>query len=326
MTVITATQSNVAELVARWGSSAAISLLDPNCQIFSIPEVDGVIGYRPISGCNVVYGEPVASPDDRDLLVSSFHSFSELQNKPVIYLTVCPPFKNWAMDRHCGALIEIGMELIVDPQNDLAEGSKGRIIRKKMNHSEKMGVSIKEYIPYDPDIELEIANVTQTWLKHQSGPKVIASQARPFEPREGKRWFYALCKGKIVGALIMTRLDFHSGWLVYLLMITPDAPNGTSERLIVSAVETLRKENCRFLSFGVSPSKELGDIIGLGRASSWIARKVFKTATKYFDVHGAREYWLKFQPSAVPSYFLFSASQLGLKEVYAIIKGFNGSI
>ena len=137
MTIITANKTNIAELVSRWGSSAAISILDPNCEIFSIPEVDGVIGYRSGLGCNTVYGEPVASPDDYKLLVQAFHKFSESQNKSVIYLTTTPSFKNWAMGRYCGALIEIGMELIVDPQKDFAAGSKGHIIRKKMNHSEK---------------------------------------------------------------------------------------------------------------------------------------------------------------------------------------------
>jgi len=325
MTLLTATQPNIAELVSRWGSSAAISLLDPNCEIFSIPELDGAIGYRSVSGNHVVYGEPVCSPDDYEMLVQAFHTFSQSRNKSVIYLTVCPPFMNWAMGKHCGALIEIGMELYVDPQNDVAEGSKGRIIRKKMNHSEKMGVEAFEYIPYDEAIEKQIYAVTDAWLKNQSGPRAVASQAQPLTPREGKRWFYAMCRGKMVGTLVMTRLDFHNGWLVYLLMITPDAPNGTSERLIVTAIETLREEGCRFLSFGPSPGAELGEIVGLGRTSSWIARKVFKTGTKYFDVHGAREYWLKFQPKAIPSYFLFSASTLGLREIYGIIRAFNPS-
>ena len=36
----------VAEYVHQWGNSASHALLDPACQLFSIPEIDGVIGYR----------------------------------------------------------------------------------------------------------------------------------------------------------------------------------------------------------------------------------------------------------------------------------------
>jgi len=326
MTTLTATKPNIAELVTRWGSSAAISVLDPNCEIFSIPEVDGVIGYRSNSGCNVVYGEPVASPDDYEQLIKAFHKFSESQNRSVIYLTTTPKFTKWAMNNVCGSLIEIGNELIVDPQNDPSVGAKGRIIRKKMYQSEKAGVKVFEYIPKNKEIEAQIEQVKETWVKNQKGPQVIASEANPFLTHHGRRWFYAMQNGKMVGALVLSQLGFHDGWLVYLLMITPDAPSGTSERMMMSAIEALRKEGCRFLSLGVSPSKELGQIVGIGKASSWIARKVFKTATKFFDLHGAREYWLKFQPSAIPSSIMFSVSQLGLKEILGIIRAFNGKM
>lgn len=62
----------------------------------------------------------------------------------------------------------------------------------------------------------------------------------------------------------MNRLKVSQGWLVRLVMVTPEALNGTSELLITSAGALLRKEKCCFLAFGVAGS-DFGEILGLDK-------------------------------------------------------------
>jgi len=52
------------ELIKRWGGASSITMMDPICKHFSIPQIDGVIGYRSEFGCAIVYGDPLCNPSD----------------------------------------------------------------------------------------------------------------------------------------------------------------------------------------------------------------------------------------------------------------------
>src|SRR5262245_50974937 len=84
--VIPFTQRNnerlqIVEFVRRWGGLATDALLDPQCQYFRTPEIDGFIGYRIECGCAVVFGDPVCAPDDTFQLARAFHKFCQTQCK-----------------------------------------------------------------------------------------------------------------------------------------------------------------------------------------------------------------------------------------------------
>ncbi len=65
-------------------------------------------------------------------------------------------------------------------------------------------------------------------------------------------------------------------------MVLPDATGGTPELLVISALETLKHENCRHVSFGVLPSEDLGDMVGIGSAASWIVKKTYLLIYTFF--------------------------------------------
>src|SRR4029079_10605435 len=113
---------------------------------------------------------------------------------------------------------------------------------------------------------------------------------------------YARHGQDIVGVLLLSELEARQGWLLQFLMTLPDAPNGTSEQLVVSALQTLQAENCHFLSFGVAQIEELGEIIGLNIFSAWLGRLAFKAAKRIFHLDRRRRYWRKFQPHKERSY------------------------
>ena len=53
----------------------------------------------------------------------------------------------------------------------------------------------------------------------------------------------------IVGTVILNQYKGHKGWFLTNLMEIPGAPHGTSELLVVSALETLANEGCTFVIF-----------------------------------------------------------------------------
>ena len=108
----------VAHYIQQWGHASSIALLDSACNIFSIPEVDGIIGYRIESQCAVVFGNPVCSPQDIPLITQAFHDHHQELVKNVIYIATSESFVTWALQQRCGSAIGIGNEIILDPLQD----------------------------------------------------------------------------------------------------------------------------------------------------------------------------------------------------------------
>lgn len=313
-------RNEIISCVRRHGSSASDAILDPTCSIFHLPFYDGLIGYKINTSCAVVYGDPICSWENRPELVSAFHKFCSDKNLNIVYLTASSDFANWAIKNTCGAMIAFGDELVIDPHDDpkARKGVNGSLVRRKVRHALKEGALVQEYIPTDPALEADIEKVGTLWLEGREGLQIHTSNVHLFLNREGKRWFYATYQGQVVGTVVLNELKKYNGWLLNHLMHTKDAPHGTPELLLTTALDTLAKEGCTYVTFGSVPSASLGEIVGLNPVSSNIARLVFKCVNYAFHLNGKMKFWEKFHPETRPSYLLFSRPKIGLSEIRAL--------
>jgi lysylphosphatidylglycerol synthetase-like protein (DUF2156 family) len=320
---------SVGELVVQYGSAVSSALLDPACTIFRSPGIRGVIGYRVGLGCAVALGEPVCAPEDVSRLADAFRDFCKARGWHTTYAVAGPAFKEIAVAKGYAA-VEFGEELILDPQRDPEAGSKGRELRKKVNHAKRDGLGVLEHDPAagrDARLEGAMENVAKAWLEGRSGPQIFLAKVRLFADPEGKRWFYAKQGDEVVGVLTMLRLESRDGWLLDHLLATPDAPIGTTEILVTAGLAALRQEGCRFATFGAAPAAQLGVIENLSPFSETVARSVFNAAGRVFHLDARSRYRRKFQVSRTdPSFLLFDPPRLGLRETVGISRAFNVSL
>lgn len=316
-------RQQAAALIMRLGHPPASVLYDPHYLMFMVPGIDGFVGYRVESKCAVVTGDPVCAENDMPALAFAFHEHCQKNGWSVIYLIVSEHFCRWAVGKVCRASVRYGEELIVDPAIDPSKGRKGEKLRWKVHKAVEDGVVIHEYLGHHIDLEKDIELASNRWLKSRKGPQIYLADLDIFACRFGKRWFYAKKEDRIVGLLVINRVDKHDGWVLNLLMATPDSPVGTSEHLMMTVIEQLRAENCHFFSLGAAPRKSLSEIVGLNPLSTLIARVFFKIANWLFHLHSRRQFLKKFLPTSVPSYLLFSQSKIGLNELRAIKKSTN---
>jgi hypothetical protein len=259
--------------VIRWGSSvSAGALADRRCRQFRLRGIEGLIAYRQGAGCAVVMGEPICSERDKPLMGDAFHVFCRARGLATVYVVTAPKFTQWAIGRGYAA-VAFGEELILDPMRDPQRGAQGRELRKKINRARKAGVAVSEYVPSrcaDADLERAIEAVATSWLDARRGPQIYIARPDLFAPpRSGKRWFYARAGERIVGAASLNRMDARAGWLIEHLVSTPDAPQGVSESLVVAALAALRRDGCRYATFGARarPGRGIFCAVGAARAS-----------------------------------------------------------
>lgn len=315
----------VAEYVHLWGNSASQALLDPECQLFSTPTVDGIVGYRFELKAAVVFGDPVCAPQDIPTLALAFHEYCKAHNKSIVYISATEPFANWATNNSCKTLISFGDEVVLNPMQDamLLKGKKASLLRNKWNQSKRDGIEVKEYTTADDKLEQAMEHVANAWLNDRKGPQMSLLQVNLFGDRTRKRWFYAQYQGKVIGVLMLNSLDLFKGWVINMLMVDPTAPNPTSEFIVLSTLEILRSEGCTYFSIGTTPAVSLARIEGLNSAIAWIARYIFVLAKKIFKLSDRQRYWKKFHPQTKPLYLLLSNPGIKVQEILAIMRALN---
>lgn len=315
--------SEIVEQVRKWGGSTSDAVLDPACTIFQVPGLQGLIGYRFASNCAFVFGDPLCPEQTRSQLVEAFHAFCKTRRKKVVYVIASEEFTRWSLGTFCKGAIQFGEELFLDPHKNPREGPKGSLARRKVRHALNEGVTVHEYSETNAHLQEPLQNLAEEWLNRRKGPQVYISHVRLFDDRFGKRWFYAICKNTIVGIVTLNQLQSKQGWLLNHLMLASDAPNGTSEFLVITAIDTLAKEGCSFVTFGAVPCLLPKKIEGFGLFHTWMARMAFKMGHIFFRLEGKQKFWEKFQPQGEPRYLLFSHPYVGPKELFGLMKALN---
>jgi lysylphosphatidylglycerol synthetase-like protein (DUF2156 family) len=319
----------IADCLQRWGNSSSIALFDPCCKVFSIPTINGAIGYRVEAGCCIVFGDPICSPQDLPHLIEHFHNFCNQQSKNIVYITASEHFAQWTLKNNfCRCAASIGSEVVLNPMIDLKakRGTAGRILRNLFNYSTRLGMTVHEYKDKDSTIERDFEKVKERWLRHRRGPQIHLGILDIFAYRSNKRYFYACHNGVIIGVLIISRLDMCKGWVMNILMRIPEAPKTTSEFLILSILDILRQEGCSYFSIGTIPALQLEKTEGLSSISELLARTAFKLAVKIFNLSNRQKYWKKFNPETKPTFLLVSRPKIGIREVIGIMRAFNAPI
>lgn len=311
------TDEQLASFVKRFGSPVSIILLDLPYLIFSIPHLDGVIGYQLFENCAVVIGDPICSPQNIPELTHAFHLYCEKYNWKIVFFLASESFAHWAINNGCHTLIQVGEELILDPTCFQIKQK----IRWKINQSLHHGVVIKEYQNFDPLLENQMENTIDAWLKAKHGPQIYLGRFNLFANNGDKRIFYALQDDKIIGLLALSYIDQFQGWVVNFFLAL-DAPVGITEHLMSSVFEILAEENCHFLCLGVVSGSELGEIVGLNRFSKFIAHLIFRISRWFFHLDSRKTYLDKYHPYLQPTYVLTSG-KLSISELLSIKKTLN---
>lgn len=308
------------EWMHRWGRANSEAAIDLKFDFFRVPEVEGYIAYCVKVNCANVIGDPVCAPDDQSKLATAFQRYCKEKGWRYLYVITSERFAKWAIKNTCKVLMEIGEELVFNPMKNAMDGPDSRKLRNKIHHAQSLGMEVHEYISDNSKIKQAIQNVGSKWLEGRHGPQIYLGNLDFFSDPIGKRWLYVEHENEVIGMAMLSRLEAQQGWLLKFLLIVPDAPRGTSELLMMSILEQLRDEDCQFLTYGTIPKERLGEIIGLNKFSVWILTHVFSRMKWLFKLNNRKDYWKQFYPETQPTYLLFKGPNVGIREVYSLIK------
>jgi lysylphosphatidylglycerol synthetase-like protein (DUF2156 family) len=319
---------DIVRAVRKYGGQASDAILDSDCKQFILPGIEGFIGYKTASDCAVIFGDPITAETDFTSVLDAFFSSISTQFHNTIIITASKTLKELTFGKFVHAAVQFGNELHLDPFDDPLKltGEKASLVRRKVRHASKEGVTVQEYLGNDPELEKEFEELAVSWRNSRKGVQIHTSQIKIFENRLGKRWFYAVKDGKVIGVLLLNKTESTDGFLLNRYLVLPHAPGGVPETLVIAVLNALREEGCHHLSFGSAINLSTRNIEGFSPVQSWIAEKTLQLSDSLFKLSQRQSFWEKFHPESEPSYILFQNPKIGLKEIFALCKALNVSL
>ncbi len=285
--------------------------------------MDGLIAYRRAGRHHVVQlGGAFASAADQDRLLDAFVTFASEEGRQVVSVQLLrADAERYA--RHGFTVNQLGASYARSLADFALNGSTYMRLRNKISRARRAGVSVSEVgtdVPASGALDARLADIDARWLRAKG--RLVKELAFMVGERGGRaaglrRLFLATgdtdpARGDgVLGYITFSPVyGTHAGWLHDLSRRVPDAPPGTMELVIHTAVERFRGEGAGHLHFGLTPFSGLREDHELPQRSPMAARMVNFLAAHGRHVYPAADqvaYKEKWGPDLVqPEYVGFS--------------------
>jgi lysylphosphatidylglycerol synthetase-like protein (DUF2156 family) len=209
--------------------------------------------------------------NDVEALCSAFHAFCDANGWSIVYISTTKEFGAYARRQGLG-VIRYGTERLVSVESFLKRDAYSRHLREKLRRAERDGVVLERYrgaVSPNEALERTLDDVAREWAASRHGLQVYLAPIELFRARELREWFYAVHQGQVVGVLAAIHFKRCRGYAFEHVLVLRDAPAGTSELLIVRAVESLARDGHAWASFGAQVDASLGDFAGISNTAAW---------------------------------------------------------
>lgn len=291
------------DLVDRRGVSPLSFLLRYDAPWRAYFQGDAAVGYLASRRAAVAWADPLCDEADLAEVVRGFDRAMRAERRGVCLVAISGATARAALGAGFSVL-KIGEE----PWFDLSRwaqprGDRGKKLRWLLNHAARGGVEVSEEASTG-----EIEHVVERWRASLGRPESNSfMRTAPLELPELKRLFIARRNGVAEAVLACAYLPATGAWYFEDLARTPDAVNGATELLIVTALERLRVDGAPGAAFGMAPMRGMRDQIDpRARWLGWVLEGVIRRMDKRYGFRAIARYESRFAPSEWrPRYIAF---------------------
>ncbi|KAG6852619.1 hypothetical protein C0991_010390 [Blastosporella zonata] len=355
-------KASIADLVAKYGSSSATAWLEfdryhiwrPDAPI---PESEfvPVQGYMRHDPYVFAWGNPlVSSPAALHPTALAFTAWVEQQGLRLTWSCVDrdleevlaqPPF-NWS-------IVNCIYEDRIDPAHVLELTSPAALgkhhgasivkdLKKNLRRAQRANVHVTETRTdelSDNDKSAVERGILE-WRKTRSGVQIASSSLQPWLDSRHRRYWLARHDGKPVGCLILTPVQ-NNTWQIKNTVSFPDAPRGTSETLIFTALADLYNENPpptrppgvsdhspsvltnyqrTTLTFGITASNDMHAVQNLSGWKTTMLTAVYGKVANVAGLLRRGEFRKKFKSEHEPMYVCYPQEDFTFEGINTMLK------
>lgn len=289
----------------KWGRAAFsfdVFLGPRRYDFFESQEVPGaLVAFRRQGPTDVVLGEVLAPEEHLQTVCREYITKRIEEKRPVLGFSVSPGFAEAAVEAGAAAA-QWTAEPELDPLHYSPTGKHAKKLRsyvKKLRAAgvEGTAVELEDGKPPAP-FRASADRLIENWLAHGPPRESHLLEVDPWLRSEEKRYFQVPCPDdpdRIWSLLIAHPIWARSGWHLCHLMHDPDAPRGVNELAVLTAIEALAKEDCRYATFGPFSNSAAGPSLGFGWIWNPLLKRVYNTVAKSVGYAHTLEFYEKVQ-------------------------------
>ncbi|HKE56542.1 MAG TPA: DUF2156 domain-containing protein [Pyrinomonadaceae bacterium] len=272
----------------------------PGIRLWSSREVEGSVAYNESGKVWLVPGDPLASSENLLQVVESFLRKARAERRIVAFM---PTTQRLA--KHSSRLGLRALRIGAAPYFDLAtwapRGDRAKKARAGVNQARRAGVSVAEVVEVDERLIREATCLCKSWLNTRRSAVRFGwlFAVDLFQHKELKKYFTARdSTGKLVGFLAASPIPAREGWYLEDILRRRDAPNGTTDLLVVEALESFKRAGAKLATLGTVLLATDGDQdVQVSPLLSKGMRFVADCFSIFYNFEGVRRFKTKFAPS-----------------------------
>jgi pimeloyl-ACP methyl ester carboxylesterase len=271
-------------------------------RLWSCPGTEGAICFNDFGKVRLVPGDPLADADSQVALAESFLQAANEEGLTVGFLPTTERFAKHSSQLGLRA-VKIGSAPYFDLATWAPRGDRAKKVRAGINHAFRAGVRVTRVFSIDEKLIRETECLCKSWLTTRRSPTKFGwlFSVDLFQHSDRKKYFTARdSNGRLVGFLAASPIPARQGWYLEDVLRRPDAPNGTTDLLVVEALKSLKHDGAKIATLGTAPMAMEGTIDSLVQCNSTLSKLVRAVATVFrvfYNFDGVRRFKAKFAPS-----------------------------
>lgn len=289
------------QLVMRYGWNATVyQILNPGMTLWFSQAGDAVVGYVPYRRVRVVAGAPVCKEARLAEVINEFENAAARRGRRVCYFGAAGRINALLDDNPAYSSVVLGAQPVWRPSEWSGIIDNIASLRAQLNRARNKGVTVSEWPNEQVRNHPQLTRILNEWLHTRGLPPLhFLVEPRTLSMPGDRRLWIAEKKGVPVAFLNMAPVPQRQGWLTEQFVRGWQAPNGTIELLMDTAIRTLAKDGAQYVTMGLVPLSTQGAPPDCNPFwLHWFLRWVRAHGRRFYNFGGLEDFKAKFRPHA----------------------------
>ncbi len=313
----------------RYGWNATCyQILNPGISLWFSRDGAAVVGYVTAHGYRIIAGEPVCDPARLAAVSTAFEADTRQAGQRVCYFG-SEDRMILILEQRPMAGILLGAQPVWIPQLWGQRIARKASLRAQLARARNKHVTISAWPPERATNHPALQRCLDQWLQTRRLPPLhFLVEPYTLGLLVDRRVWVAERQGQVVGFLVASPIPQRHGWLIEQNIRGLDAPNGTTELLLATAMRDLSAAGASYVTLGLSPLSRRAGIAQTPQPPLvQAALAVVQAYGQYFyNFAGLDTYKAKFLPDWwEPIYAITQGQRMSLHTLYAIAEAFGST-
>lgn len=316
------------ELVMRYGWNAtAYQVLNRGIEHWFASNGDGLVGYVRHKGVRVVAGAPIGPRERLPEIVAEWEASSEAAGERVCYFGAADRLREAVGLEPGFSIVLLGAQPVWDPPrwHETVRGYPS--LRAQFQRAANKGVLVREWGPERATGHPGLLRCLDEWLETRGLPPLhFLVEPETLHEIGDRRIFVAEKEGEPVGFVSMAPVPARNGWLTEQFVRGFDAPNGTIELMLDTAIAAVAFSGAEYVTMGLVPLADHG--FRKSVSHPWWLRILLPWVRahgrRFYNFDGLDAFKSKFRPHRwEPLYAISNEPNFSPRTLYAITEAFT---